>query len=281
MKLPPNSLYLGRARSGQFIVWMTRSSGFGHLPDLLDADLPAHRVTGEVEVVDGGLRQVADRPLGEHGGLGHQVGPGLEVAELLAVAAAALVAGADALDDPVLDQQLVGHGLGEDVGARLLGLLGEEARQLRDRGDVVAVVPEVGRRRLQRDRPLLGQQIDGVLLDLLVDRPIARVEVGEQLLHRRRHHVRPGDVVGAAGLALLDHRDRDLAELLGQLRLVLEQLHDAVGAGEPGRPAADDDDAGLEALLRRIGRRTDVVRRIERRRELARLRLVLRHLRTR
>ena len=68
----------------------------------------------------------------------------------------------------------------------------------------------------------------------------------------------PGDVVGAADLALLDHRDRDLAELLGQLRLALQELQNAVRAGEPGRAAADDDDADLDTLLRGIGRRADV-----------------------
>ena len=55
----------------------------------------------------------------------------------------------------------------------------------------------------------------------------------------------PGD------FALLDHRDRDFAELLGQLRLVLEQLHQFVGAGEPGGATADDRDADLDPILRR------------------------------
>ena len=72
-----------------------------------------------------------------------------------AAANAAAVAGAHPLDDPVLDQQLRRGGLGEDVDASLLGFLGEKARQLGDRGDVVAVVAEVGRHRLQRQGRLL------------------------------------------------------------------------------------------------------------------------------
>src|SRR5262249_13705517 len=79
------------------------------LPDLLDAQLPALRVRStQVEVVERRARQVPDRALGEHGRPSDQIGARLEVRELLAVLAAALVAGADPADDPVLDQELVG-----------------------------------------------------------------------------------------------------------------------------------------------------------------------------
>jgi len=49
--------------------------------------------------------------------------------------------------------------------------------------------------------------------------------------------------------ALLDHRDRDFAQLLGQLRLVLEQLHEAVCACQPGGPAADNRHSDLDSLV--------------------------------
>ena len=134
---------------------MTRSSGFGTSQTSFTPELPALRVAAvQVEVVIGGVGEVAERALGEHGRLGDHVGARLEVGQLLAVLAAALVAGAHALDDAVLDQQLGRGGLGEDVDAGLLGLLGQEAAELRDRGDVVAVVAEVRRHRLQRQRPL-------------------------------------------------------------------------------------------------------------------------------
>ena len=207
------------------------------LPDLLHAELPARRQRAvEVEVVERRLGQVAERALGEHRRLRDHVGAGLEVAQRLAVLAAPAVAGADAADDPVLHQQLVGDRLGEDVGALLLRLLGQEARQLRDRDHVVAVVAEVRRHRLQRQRRPLGQQVDRVLGHLLVgERPVGGVEVREQLPHRRRLHVRAAQRVRAADLALLDHRHRHLAELLHQLGLVGEQVEEPVRAGEPGR----------------------------------------------
>src|SRR5262249_62374377 len=62
-----------------------------------------------------------------------------------------------------------------------------------------------------------------VLGHLLVDRPFGRLEVREQLAHRRGVQVRPGEQVRARRLPLLDHGDRHLAKLLGQLRLAIEQ----------------------------------------------------------
>ena len=82
------------------------------LPDLLHAELPLLRVLGaEVEVADRRAGEVAGRALGEHRRLRDQVRAGLEVGELLAVAAAALVAGAHADHASVLHEQLVAGGL--------------------------------------------------------------------------------------------------------------------------------------------------------------------------
>ena len=55
-----------------------------------------------------------------------------------------------------------------------------------------------------------------------------------------------------------------------ELGLVLEQLHQAVRAGEARGAAADDRDADLDALLFGIGRRADELGRVvDGRRELA------------
>ncbi len=75
----------------------------------------------------------------------------------------------------------------------------------------------------------------------------------------------------AGDAALLDHRDRHLAERLGQLRVVLEQLQQADRAGHARLAAADDRDADLDPLVLGIGRRADELRRrVDRRRELDR-----------
>ena len=64
-----------------------------------------------------------------------------------------------------------------------------------------------------------------------------------------------------ARLALLDERHRHLAERLGEIGLLGEPHHQAVGAGQPRRAAADDDDADLDALVLRVRRRADELRR--------------------
>ena len=58
-------------------------------------------------------------------------------------------------------------------------------------------------------------------------------------------------------LALLEHRDRHVAEPLGELGRLLEELAEPDRAGEPGGPGADDQDPDLDPLVGRIGRRRD------------------------
>ena len=239
--------------------------GLLDLPDLLDAELPLRRVlAGEVEVADRRAGQMPLRSLAQDGRAADQVRARLEVRQLLSVAATALVAGADAANEALLDEQLGRGGLGEDVDARLLGLLAEPAPELRDRRDVVAVVAERRRCRLQRDRAALGHEVDGVLRDRPVRRPVGLVDVGQQLAQRRRLHHRAGQEVRPRRLPLLDERDRDLPEALGECRLLLEQLRQPDRAGEPGRAAADDHHADLDPLVLGIGRRPDeLLRRID------------------
>ena len=140
----------------------------GDLPDLLDAELPDLGLAplAEVELADRGAGQVAPAALGQDGRLGGDVGAGLEVAQRLAVLAAALVAGADADDAAAVDQQLRGRGLGEDVGPALLGLLLLVAVERGDRDDLVAVVLERRRRRDAQRALGGGRHVDRLLVDL-------------------------------------------------------------------------------------------------------------------
>ena len=49
-------------------------------------------------------------------------------------------------------------------------------------------------------------------------------------------------------LSLLQHRDRDVAEALRRLGVVLEELPEPDRAGEPGRACADDEDTHLDRI---------------------------------
>ncbi len=73
-------------------------------------------------------------------------------------------------------------------------------------------------------------------------------------------------------LALLDDGDRHLAEPLGDLGMLLEQLAETDRAREPGRPGADDEHADLDPLVDGIGRLADELARAERRRVVGRAR---------
>jgi hypothetical protein len=205
-------------------------------------------------VADRDAGEVPLRSLGEHRRPADQVGARREVRQLLAVAPTALVAGAHAHHGAVVDQQLGGGGLRQDVDAGLLGAAAEPPAELRDRGDVVAVIAKRRRHPRQPDRAAPGHQVDVILRDGAVGRPLPFVEAGKQAPHRRRLHHRPRQQMGPGRLALLDERDGHLAQCAGEPRLRLEELHQPDGAGKARRTAADDHDPHLDALPIRVGR---------------------------
>ena len=86
-----------------------------HLAELPHLGLTVGR---KVELADGGAGEAAPAALGEHHELRLDVGTGLEVAELLPLLAAALVAGAHADDASLLDDQLRGRSRPSMAGAR-------------------------------------------------------------------------------------------------------------------------------------------------------------------
>ena len=242
-----------------------------HPPHLLDAERPDLRVRPrKPEAVDRRTGQVAGCALREHGHARDEVGPRLEVRELLPVPAAALVAGADPADGAVVDEQLLRRGLREEHRPALLRPLGEPAAELGDRDDDVPVVPH-RRRRRDPDRRPLRQQVDALAWHLAVRRD--RVElrpVAEQRPQRARVDDGSREQVRARALALVDHGHRHLAEPLGRFRVLLHQLPEPDRARETRGPRADDADADLDALVGRVGGHGDRLRRREGRREVGR-----------
>ena len=92
-------------------------------------------------------------------------------------------------------------------------------------------------------------RVDGLAGDRAVRGHLLERHVGKQLAQRRRVRRRAGEAHASRPLALLEHRDRHLAEPLQRRRVVREQLRQADRAGQAGRPAADDRDADVDALV--------------------------------
>src|SRR5581483_7887477 len=92
----------------------------------------------------------------------------------------------------------------------------------------------------------------------------------EQPLQPARIDDRARKQMRAGRLALLEHRDRDVAEPLGRRGILLHELPEPDRGREPRGACADDADADLDALVRRIGRRADRLLRRPRRREVGR-----------
>ncbi len=241
------------------------------LPDLLDTQLPHLRVVaGQPEAVERGAGEMPLRPLGEHSDPGDEVGARLVVSEALPLAPAALVAAADADDAAVGHEQLLGRGLRQDHRPSLLRALGEQAAELGEREDPVAVVAH-RRRRGNPQRRATREQVNGLRVDRAVGRDVLDPDGRSQEPSQgARIDHGPGEKMRAGLLPLLEHGDRHVAESLGDVGVLLEQLPQPDRAGEPGRPGADDQDADLDALVRGIRRLGDELRRRERRREVAR-----------
>ena len=160
MNEPPISRYLACGRSGQPSVWMMRSSGCATCHTSFT---PSSHTCGafavQPEVVERHVGEVRRGAFGEHRDAGDDVVARLEVAELLAVAPAAAVAGANADDRVAVDEQPIRGGLGQHHGATRFGQLGEPAPQLRHRDDDIAVVAH-RRRRRHRERAVAREEVD-------------------------------------------------------------------------------------------------------------------------
>ena len=193
--------------------------------------------------------------------------PGSKLPSCSPLAAAAAVAGAHADDAAAVDEQLLGRGLRQDRHTERLRLLGEEAPEPRERRDVVAVVDH--RRRSRNPNRAALRQEEHRLAVHLARRTAARrcrLRSPKSRCSAARVDDRAGEQVRAGRLALLEHRDRYLAEPLGRLRVLLHQLPEPDRGREPGRTGADDQEADLDALVGRVGRRLDRLRRRPRRR---------------
>ena len=156
-------------------------------------------------------------------------------------------------DASVDDDQLRRRGLGQHVGAGVLGAALLVAGERGDRDHLGAVVAKRRRRRDPQLGPRARQQVDRFLGDLPerepLGAPLLAAQLGKQLRQRRGRITAPDRLCPPHALGLLDHRDRHLAEALARLRILGQQREQPVRAGEPGGAAADDRDADLDPLV--------------------------------
>ena len=211
----------------------------GELPHFLDSQLEAGRVAAQVEpeVLDEVLGQASSRALTEDRHAGVQVGAGFVVGLLLAFGVDALVAGTHSDDHVVLVEDLHAGEAPEQIDPVLLHQVGHPLIEPRHGDHVVAVVVEGRRSDGSLDAPRLGQEVDGLLLDLALQGGLLLEEVGDQLLERAWVHHGAGDPVRAGGRSLVDDGDHKIGELLA-LALVVVRL-DQVGEMEGARQGRD------------------------------------------
>jgi hypothetical protein len=235
----------------------------GDAPQFLDTGRVHLRVLAAVELVLGDqlLRQRAARAFGQDRQFRANVDAGLVVGLLLAVLVDALVAGAHADHAIAVMQQFGGGEAGEDLDAELLDLRREPAHEPRDRHDAVAVVVDVGRQVRRLQLAALREEPDFVRRHRDTGTALFFV-VGHQFLDRPRIHDRARQHVVADLRSLLEHDDRQFADLVPAVRtavdrvvVLLDRLLQPVRRGQAARTTTDDQDVDFEgfALLRHGG----------------------------
>ena len=115
------------------------------------------------------------------------------------------------------------------------------------------------------------QVVDGLVPHLAVEGHIGdALAIPEERPKRARIDDGAREQVRADLLALLEHGERNLAQPLRNLWLVLEQLSEPDRTRETCGACADDQDSDVDALVRRFARLGDRLPPVERRRKISR-----------
>src|SRR5829696_3036940 len=260
MKEPPNSRYFRPPRNGQPIVWMMRWSGFGTCQTSLT---PRAQTCG---FSPARLNRSIATPVRW---------PCVPSASTVTFAITSdpgskFESGSPSRPRPLspLRAPTALPPSTSRFSAAGLRLLAQPTREFCQGGDVVPVVAHRRRRRDPKGRAL-REVVDALAVDRTVERHLLDADpLAEEPAKRARVDDGAGQRVGAHALALLEHGHRNLAEPLRGLGRILEQLAEADRACKAGRACADDQDADIDPLLRRVRGRRDVVARVEGGREI-------------
>ena len=117
----------------------------------------------------------------------------------------------------------------------------------------------------------MPEEVDALGLDLAVEGHVAdALLAAEEDAQAARVDDGAGKRVRAGLLALLEHRDRDVSQPLGQAGRFGDQLPEPDRSREPRRAGSHDEDPDLDPLSGRVGRLGDELVRVERRRIVGR-----------
>ncbi len=236
------------------------------LPHFLHAELPHLRrgIAAQPEVIERDAGDVPIRALREHGHPGNEVTARLEVGQLLVLQARPLSPVRTPTTPPPSTRrstaEVSGRNIAPSASARSASQRPSCEREtttlpwLRIGGGVGIGRPAVA-----------GQDVHLLVVDLAVGGHAVEAAVTvEETLQRAGADHRAGQEVRPGLLAFLDDRERDVAESLGDLLVLLEQLPEADRAGEAGGSGAHHEHAHLDALVERVARRDDELVAVER-----------------
>ena len=227
-----------------------RHAALGHAPDFLDSgrvDLGRAPFL-KLELRGEALGQGAPHALAEHGDLGADVRPRLEIGLPVPVTVDSLVAGPHP-DHPLpFEEPFDRRHRREHVGTRGFKEPSHPLFEIAEGDDVVPVVSKRGREERESDLPGSREVEEIVARDLALDRRALLLEIGDQLLERPRIEHAARDPMRSDLGGFLEHRDRNLAEplVLRRALVLLEELGQAQRAREARRAAAHEEDVDLE-----------------------------------
>ena len=273
MNEPPNSRYCAALAQRPAHRVDDPPSGFGTCQTSFT---PSAQICGfspvEAEAVDRGARQVALRALGEHGHPARRCrSPARSSPSGSPSRPRPLSPVRTPTTRPCSTSSLSPPSPGRTIAPPRLGLLGEEAAELRERDDPVAVVAHRRRRRdpqraLARSggrRPRPAPRRRSACPSSCSSRPLKSRRSARGFTTAPESRCEPGC------LPFSSTRDRHVAEpLRARPGRSSSSWPSRIAHASPAGPAADDQDADLDALVRRsVGAATTSVAR-ERRREV-------------
>src|SRR5215475_4305940 len=211
------------------------------IPDFLDADGVDLRIPIgiQIELTNELLGQRSTGPLGQYGYPDADIDTGLKVRFGFSGFVRALVAGSNADNNIVFNQEIGARKAGEDVDAAFFDLFAKPAGEFVQRDDVVRMVLQGRRDDRQLELAISGQEKNMVLVNRFFDWCAAFFPVAHQLIDTARIHHGTGNDMCPDFPALFENRD-------GKIFI---QFAEVISGGKTSRAATDNDDVDFQNIV--------------------------------